>query len=424
MLRPPPQAASTTARILWACRLSSLSLRILDNQSYPKSVNTSVPACANFQRRMASVTEDTPPEITGSWRVAIIGAAILAFGIKLLLALKTYGTNDIYQYEFFFAWVRYIGVSAYRVVIDLNLAPSVFHVLTAISWAAGVTTLPFSFWLRLPGIVADAGSVWLVCKILRARLAEPAVALAVVFFALSPVAILVSGFHGNTDTVMMFFVLLSIFCAQRHRTAWASGATLGLAMNLKVVPIILIPVFVLYLGSLRRRIQFLTAAGAILILGWSPYVFQDLKAVLGRVFLYKSTPYNWGLSYLLGYTPLSLAYQRFGAWISFALIAVLSYRMSQSPGRRDLFAQAGVVLLLFMALANGFGVQYLAWVAPGWWHWERRRQASFLSQAARSCLLCTTTGLKAFHGISRTVIVWAPGTGESVSFSCFAGCRW
>src|SRR3954465_2265 len=93
----------------------------------------------------------------------------LAFAAKLLLAINTYGTNDVYTYERFGLWSRYFGAELYKIAPDLNHPPSMLHILSGILWLAEHTPLPFRFWLRLPDILADAGSIWLICRILGNR---------------------------------------------------------------------------------------------------------------------------------------------------------------------------------------------------------------------------------------------------------------
>jgi len=61
--------------------------------------------------------------------------------------------------------------------------------------------------------------------------------------ALSPVSIMVSGFHGNTDPVMICLVLLSIYLVESGRPAWLCGAIFGMAMWIKIVPVIFLPAF-------------------------------------------------------------------------------------------------------------------------------------------------------------------------------------
>src|SRR5205823_8209088 len=99
--------------------------------------------------------------------------------------------------------------------------------------AAGIS---FPFLLRLPGIIADFVVVWLF---LRLKNEEPQLRLplwALLVFALSPVSIMVSGFHGNTDPVMALFLVLAAFAAVRNRPIWC-GIFLALSCQIKIIPV-------------------------------------------------------------------------------------------------------------------------------------------------------------------------------------------
>ena len=149
--------------------------------------------------------------LSRGWKVAIVSAAAFAFVCKILLALKTYGTNDVYAWERFARWSGLFGSGLYSIDAAFNHPPSMIHVLAAMTWLAKTTGIFFPFWLRLPAIVADSASLWIVSRIFAARMNEPAFRWALLLLAISPTLIMVSGFHGNTDPVVMFFVLLSVW---------------------------------------------------------------------------------------------------------------------------------------------------------------------------------------------------------------------
>ena len=303
---------------------------------------------------------------------AIAGAGAIGLAVKLLLALKTYGTNDVYSYQQFAVWSRYLGVDLYHVDPLFNHPPSMIHVLQAMDWLSRATGLSFSFWLRLPAILADAANLWLVWKLLGERVRERSIFWALLLLAVTPTLILISGFHGNTDSLVMFFVLLSVYLIQRDGNVWAAGAALGLAHCVKIYPLIAAPAIVLNLRGWPQRIKFCAAAGAAVLIGWSPFLFQDPHAVLGQVFGYRSAYGMWGIAYMLDQlsaaaprlTPLNTAFQHFGAYVSLGLVWLVSWRMSRREPRPPLFSQIGLAFFLFLAVASGFGVQYLAWLAP------------------------------------------------------------
>ena len=54
---------------------------------------------------------------------------------------------------------------------------------------------------------------------------------------LCPTSIMISGFHGNTDPLMIALLLLSVYLIEADAPSWIAGATMGLATNVKVVPV-------------------------------------------------------------------------------------------------------------------------------------------------------------------------------------------
>jgi hypothetical protein len=95
------------------------------------------------------------------------------------------------------------------------------------------------------------------------------------------------------------------------------------------------------------------------------------------VFGYGSVYGSWGWSFLLaralpetlryenyphGLTGAHAAYAAAGKWLVFALILAASVWMSRRGRRLPLLVQCGLVMSIFLALAPGFGAQYLVWL--------------------------------------------------------------
>ncbi len=298
-----------------------------------------------------------PPLRSGPSGKTIVAFAGLAFLCKVVLALRTYGTNDMAFYE---SWrvVHYLGAL-------VNNPPSMFHLLRLDSWMSGWTGVPFPFWFRLRDIVADAGTLLLVWKILGLRVQEPSIRWAVLMLAVAPTSILISGFHGNTDPAMTFFLLLAVYLIDRSE--WSAGAAFGMSMCFKVVPIVTIPILFLHLARFRKQVIFFGTAGMVVLLLWSPYLFQNPKYILTQIFGYRSLYGNWGVSFVmsrLASQTLNATLQSGGVFWLLAAIVLVSVWMSQPGKKQDIYLQVGVVLFLFLSVSNAFGVQYLAWVVP------------------------------------------------------------
>ncbi|HVV47538.1 MAG TPA: glycosyltransferase 87 family protein [Bryobacteraceae bacterium] len=307
------------------------------------------------------------PALPRRWQIAIWSAAAFSFLCKLLLALNTFGTNDVYAWERFAHWSGLFGSRLYAIDPAFNHPPSMIHALALLSWLAKSTGVFFPFWLRLPAILADLGSLWVLLRIFEARLGEQLIRWGLLLFALSPALILVSGFHGNTDSIVMFFLLLAVWRGERDAQ---SGAAFGAAMCVKILPVIVLPVLFFARREWRRRAVFLASGAVLIVIAWSPYLFRNPADIYRQVVHYSSIYGHWGLTWLTAWhmpffrDSWHEAFQRWGAYGSLTIITASAWAVNRKPDRPPVYTQIGAALFFFLAAANGFGVQYLAWLVP------------------------------------------------------------
>ncbi len=110
--------------------------------------------------------------MTRAWRVSIIVTVCVVTFIKLYLALTTEGSADVIGYADCLAKIReFGGIGAYYVRgpfnNPFNNPPFIICNLKAVDFLARATGLPFGFWLRLPSILADIGSLFIVWRLLE-----------------------------------------------------------------------------------------------------------------------------------------------------------------------------------------------------------------------------------------------------------------
>ena len=306
-----------------------------------------------------------------TWLKYIVRAAAAAFAIKIYIALTTYGSNDVLSWELFIATKRlYGGMGLYYRVEQFNHPPFIIHLLSFLAFLQDSISFPFPFWLRLPAIFADLAAVILVRKILLVADLPKRDPLAVLLMALCPTSIMISGFHGNTDPLMIALLLLSVYLIEADAPSWIAGAAMGLATNVKVVPVVLLPVVLLYLPNSWARAKFLLGAAITVAITSLPYVFEDPFFIFIRVFGYGSLYGQWGLSrifnLLVPHLSPSLVLLQITAGKILVVTAVVaaSFWMNRRHGRPPLFVQVGFIMFVFMSLAPGFGIQYLAWLVP------------------------------------------------------------
>ena len=352
------------------------------------------------------------------WAV-VISAAIL----KLILALSTVGTNDVLFFQAYAAKVKADGAAAlYRDgVVLLDAAgrprhpeffahpPLIIHLLQFLNWAQALTSLSFPFLFRFLSIAADLGSAWLLRELLKASLGAAESFVPACLFAGAPLLIFLSGFHGNTDPIMVFFLLLAVWCWQERHIPWLAGVAFGISCNIKIWPLILAPAIVLAIPGLRNRLLFSVSALGVFLLGSLPVLAQDPSLVVGKMFGYASLFGHWGLSRILPLTgppALLVLFDQTGRAVVMAAgigLGVWLYWKSKA----EVSLRIGLVASMFLVFTPGFGIQYLSWLLP----W-----VAFLgTEALLIYLICTS--LFMFHVYS----FWSNGLPWNVADSTIVG---
>jgi hypothetical protein len=309
----------------------------------------------------------------------IIIAAAVAFAVKILLAVTTYGTNDVLTWEADLRTLQTRGAqtlylegarptwqgNSTGVKQQFNHPPFVLRVLQAWAFLADATGLPFRAWLRVTCALADIAMLWLVCGVLRAE-KIPMDGRVLLGVALSPASIFVSGFHGNTDPIMVCFLVLSVYLITTRRPIWLAGAAFGMAMNIKVVPAIFLPVVLLSLSSVRSRIAFAVPAAAVFLVGSMPYLAHDPALVIHNVFGYTPGAGLWGFptfAHLISAEALA-AYVAVGKYLAPGAVLLASFWIDSRAPNCPIFVRCGLAAFVFLFFAPGFGMQYLVWLVP------------------------------------------------------------
>ena len=292
---------------------------------------------------------------------------LIALGIatlvKLGLAALTIGTNDVVTWRSFADHAMLCGACAYQFPgptgDPFNHPPFIIHFLKLI----GMSTAWFPFWLRLPAILADIGIVLIVIRLLPSLPTR-----SLVLLALNPVSILVSGFHGNTDPVMIFFVVLAVYLLKTERLAWAAAA-FGMALNIKVVPLLLVPAILIYIWrwkSVRGIVLFVGIAAVVVLALSIPYILSNPLEIVKATLGYRGLYGRWGLPlFLIGF-PISQAGHSIAYRVLQLLVIGLTLVLAIYLNRRkiDLVYQIGLIFFLFFLLTPAHALQYLAWPIP------------------------------------------------------------
>jgi hypothetical protein len=304
---------------------------------------------------------------------AAIGVALVAIVVRAIPAALAFGTSDVLAWDqlarLFLAGDNFYATQLHNwpvLWIYFTAAAEVLHDATA---------LPFSFLVKLPPIAADAAIAVMLCRI------SPKIGL---LYALNPVAILITGYHGQFDSMMLAPTVLA-WClwetSRGPRRLYGTALALGLGIWFKPVPLVLLPVFLPRLKNHFERAIFVVLAFAPAALGTLPYFLRWPEDVAANFFGYSSWFGQWG--YPVVWMMVEYAVRGTVPWwmpdpdhVSvvlhvmyvagrFVLLAALGFTWWWIYRQRAsvLF---GIVatFVAFYTVTVGFGVQYLLWVLP------------------------------------------------------------
>ncbi|MCU1329692.1 MAG: rane protein [Bryobacterales bacterium] len=308
-----------------------------------------------------------------------MAAATAALICRLCLAIFTYGTNDASMWESSAAIVRDTGGGAiYKGLVEVrdpegkplhrqvfNHPPFMIRVLAGMNAVKVATGIPVRVTLRLVDAAADVGTVILTAAILRhlfGSIPLPSMLLVVI----APAWMCISGFHANSDPLLVFFLVLTVYLAEvRACTGWAMVA-FAFATGIKVVPIVLFPALFLWCNSWRERVRALLIIATFWLVTACPWLIHTPAAMMGHIFGYRSPTGLWGIGLLLveSHSDRAWLFNSYGQYLMAVVLVLAAVLMNRGGKRAFLFCQFGVLLFLFHLLTPGFGIQYLAWLIP------------------------------------------------------------
>jgi hypothetical protein len=303
----------------------------------------------------------------------VLLVAVVVLIPKIVIAARTYGTNDIsHWHDFLIAVADHGPVGIYSVQFDhsfYNHPPLIGYYLWLINQLQSYG-LTMRFTIRAVSSIADVASSLLIFEILRRRRSLLEATASGLLIAASPVLFMISGFHGNTDPIFTMFILLSVhLLADRSRPTLA-GVAIGLAVGVKIVPVVVIPALLIFALIKGRGVlaRFMAGFVATFLITWGQALLEQREAVQRDVLGYagSGTP-QWGLVQL-GHWAADPGWVHFletsGRFLIVVLCAVLPAVLVWL--RPHLLAEAvGLSLCLFLFLSPAFGAQYLVWALAG-----------------------------------------------------------
>lgn len=336
------------------------------------------------------------PDKSKALVVALLLVAALGILARIVLAWLSEGSNDAPSFRGFAQQIDQHGLLwMYPNNFLFNHPPAIGY-WTWAAWKLTRESQPdlFAPVFKLPLIAADIGSAWLLWKIGLSRRGPVLGATMAAAFCWSLVAILIGAYHCNTDNLYAFFCLLAVYLldlshstvtgdadsmsavgAKQVRPTYAlfAGLALGAAINVKLIPILLVAPLLLSCRTTRIRSRFIYGLVAMAI----PYIPLMLWASVGffrNSLAYRSQVDRWGIPFISAelrvepvvkvlLEPVNTLYTKTAAGVILALVLFLAVLNWWKPrwSRAQLCALS---LAVFLILTPGFGVQYMVILVP------------------------------------------------------------
>jgi hypothetical protein len=239
--------------------------------------------------------------------------------------------------------------------------------------------VPFVVLAKIPAVLADTAIVPCITGGLLRRGVAPTRALACgLVYAVNPVSIMISAYHGQFDALPLLGCMIAWgLLGTRHdagvsRPAIAgAGVTLGAAILTKTWPVLLVPVYLLALRPWSSRLLLAIVAFAVPAAVTVSYAFlhhASLRAIAHLVLSYGSIGGWWGLGLVMGVARashlISAIQDRRLSQTSELLVLVAVGGYLWRTRTRDIAHNCVMVILIFFVISAGMSLQYLTWIVP------------------------------------------------------------
>jgi len=308
-----------------------------------------------------------------SWGIrALFAIGAVGLAARFVLAWLSVGCYDITLWQGHARAILDQGIRQTFKTRALYNHPPLAGYWAALSLAlAKGSTYRFSIWLKLPGLLVEVLSAVLIYRI-AARKDRLAGAKAFAAYGVSLTAILVAAYHGNTDAVYAGLTLLAAYAIEESAPFWA-GAAMALAMNVKLLPIFLVPPFLACCRSWRAMARFL-AGLSLAVIPALPFLLTIPRTMFKNMVSYNSVRDEWGLGAFFNYgaqsgksaplvAAIAKAYIPNGRFVILASVVVIAIAARLRP-RWTAYELGALAWAMFLILTPGFGIQYSICIVP------------------------------------------------------------
>lgn len=279
-------------------------------------------------------------------------------------------------------------IQSYRLVADALLAgedvytsaavgrhpyfPLFMYVIGASLYLSLHTFIPFVTWVKLVPIVCDVvitGVIFISAQ--KMGKSKDFSAFLALLFALNPISVLVSAYHGQFDSIPILLLLLAWYFWHFKRDVTVSSVFLGFAVLVKTWPIVFLPIIFFRLPIWKDKFKYVMIVFAIPILFTMAYVLwfsSDPEPMLRRALTHIGPTGYWGPGSIFavascvdeGFQTGLDVLKEINRWLVIS-VAVFSLWATRKNSTLDALL---TILLCILAVNMGMGMQWLLWIVP------------------------------------------------------------
>ena len=313
---------------------------------------------------------------------------VLSLIIRIYLAVFTEGTYDVEIWKDHAEKISSVGMfqyykDSYNTERQFNHPPVIGYTVTLIYKLSQALNIPFKAAFRMPFALLDFLCAYFIFLHFRdSRYRKIFVSL----YLLCPAVFILSSYHGNTDSLLGLFIIISLYFLTKNDFLKA-GIFIGIGACVKWIIIIVLPVYFFSKCDLRKKIKLVSGFSITFLLGYLFFLIHDFDAVANGVFKYsgqliqstKGIPI-WGN--IIFYSLLGNLYTHYLSFPSaetlnnglifilennriIIIAAIILYSFfTRNREMPDTGKRLGEMFFLFYALTNFFAFQYFAWALP------------------------------------------------------------
>ncbi|OGG26360.1 hypothetical protein A2960_03445 [Candidatus Gottesmanbacteria bacterium RIFCSPLOWO2_01_FULL_39_12b] len=314
--------------------------------------------------------------------IVIFGLALIfRLGIAYFLVTpKSVDTDSVYKIatEIEQGSMVYNGAWKYY-----NNPPVWMWIIRLLLIFISVNNSSLAFASKLPFIFSDLGIGLLIYYIARKNKLKTSISC---FFAalylFNPLSLLISSYQGQQESLSLLFILASVYIFMNEKSYWKisyfvfSALLLGISATIKLIPLSLIPAFIIALWKrhfpdniltlFRSSIIFVILTLLPLVLVFIPYI-PIWNSVVERVFNYIPLSGVWGLSSIDIPTNIGFSIPKWilikDYYLNVRIVLLLSYGIILFK-RFNLLESVIVVFLTPLVFSSFLAAQHLLWFIP------------------------------------------------------------